>query len=185
MDEIKLQRKILVVAQYKENVEWTKHPALDDYVKSIIKKEVDIPNIGREPHTFLWQTLRLYRSIRPDDEIAYVQGNPFDHCPDLIERLQTPIQKNYEPLGKSIFESMGDGSPHHRGLPVKEYYEKHFKKPFPEKVSFTPGGQFRIKGEALLSRPYSFYEHLFEDCAEYQHPWVLERLWGSIFERRG
>ena len=141
-----------------------------------------LPNIGREPHSFLTYIVNYYEDIADDSMYAFVQGNPFDHCPTILSVLEGTPSGQFMHLGKGdLFMSEGDGRPHHGGLPVKELYEKWLRKTWPGQVGFTPGGQFMLSGKQIKQRPKSFYEMLLSEVAEGQNCYVLERLWFDVF----
>lgn len=175
--------KICVIARYQENVDWAQQLP-EPWLPLLIQKGEHVPNVGREPHSFLWFILQAYDDIQPEQMFAFVQGNPFDHCPQLLKTLESCSNPPFAFLGKGdVFRSNGDGSPHHPGLPVGELYEKWFHKTFREPVAFAPGGQFLVSGEAILRRPKAFYQMLFEDVQINQQAWVLERTWQEVFNQ--
>jgi hypothetical protein len=179
----------LIVAHYKEDISWVDTiPA--GWLPKVITKDVMIPNIGREPHTFLYWIIENYDLIRKDNLYAFVQGRPFDHCPELMRMLadlQTATMKpsfKYAALGVHWHNSDGAGRPAHSGLPVAECYEKWIGKPFPiTGVEFVAGGQFIVSGAAIKARPKEFYQRMSDDIVTYPDsvPWVCERLWQEVF----
>jgi len=96
----------LVVAKYKENVNWINDLA-DDFDIIVYNKDnnldpnnldfslneyyvngikwVDLPNIGREAQTYLFHIIENFNDLY-DLEI-FTQGNPFDHSPNFINNL--------------------------------------------------------------------------------------------------
>jgi hypothetical protein len=177
----------LVVARWNEDTTWTERLP-DGWQLRIVQKDQDLPNVGREPASFLWAITTAYPTIRADDVWAFVQGDPFAHVDDLFRRLAEPITW-FEPLtgggsyGTETLWSDADGAPHHPGVPVGFCYERWLGRPFPGRVSFWAGGQFQVSGAAICDRPCSFYERVLGDVLEGDDlvPYALERLWPVMF----
>lgn len=187
---------VLVVARWREDLDWLEHvPA--GWVCSVVQKRDaedgpgDVPNVGREPASFLWWITRGWDDIAPAALYGFVQGDPFPHCPDLLGCLERAAARGvdgFEPLAGDRSHPLqvlsdGVGNPHHAGLPVAFWYEKWLGRPFPGEVGFWAGGQFVVTGEALLGRPRRWYERVLDDVVSRPDPlpWVLERLWPVIF----
>lgn len=172
--------KTLVVARWTEDVSWA--ASVTGWRVMLVQKGTDVPNRGREPSSFLWAIDRLYDETEPDDTLAFVQGHPFDHCPDLLNRLVEPVTR-FSPLGFWHTFSDANGGPHHRGVPVGACYEAWLESPFPGTVEFTAGGQFAISGEALQAHSAEVYQRIYNDLMadEGMKPWAVERLWPAIF----
>lgn len=76
-------KSTLVVARHNENTSWTKDCKADNIV--IIQKDVDVPNKGREPASYLYYIIQNYDNL--EGVYFFSQGFPFDHCPNFIEEL--------------------------------------------------------------------------------------------------
>lgn len=175
------------MARWKEDVTWLQNLP-EGWTYLLVQKGEDVPNIGREPHSFLYWIINFYDLIREDLFYVFIQGNPFDHCPYFLDALDDENiwanTEGYVELGDKPHVTNAHGSPAHNGLPVGQYYTKWFKKEFPaEGVRFVAGGQFAVKGSAIKQRSREFYEELFNDILEKPDsvPWVLERTWETIF----
>lgn len=89
-------KRLNVIARYKEDLSWTKNLKGDFLVYNKGEDwdydlpKIDVPNYGREAETFVRAIVDLMSSgkIREYDEIAFLQGNPLEHCPNLVEVLQ-------------------------------------------------------------------------------------------------
>lgn len=167
---------LLIVAQHEEDVGWTKDSPWKTW---IIKKTVDIPNVGREPATYLWAIDQLWGNL--PDKMAFVQGDPFDHCPNLFEELQSV--EGFKALGNERFTTYADGAPTHSGIPVKEKYEKWTGKEFPGRIDFTRAGQFALTAKEIKQHPRKFYKDLHDEMLEGEVPWVFERLVGELWSK--
>lgn len=166
--------KTLVVARHKENVDWAHRTG---WLPLVVTKGVHVPNEGREGASFLFAMEKLYGRIGP---FAFVQGNPFDHAPNLHAELGS-YRAGFMWLGDASYVAEADGSPSHPGLPVRERYEAWTGKPWPGQVLFAAGGQFVIDGRMLRKKPRAFYRELRDQSGHGETPWVLERLWEAIF----
>ncbi len=176
----------LIIARYKEDVTWTND--LVDWQPVVIQKrteeiEGDIPNAGREPASFLFAIARDYDQIKPDDVWGFVQGAPFDHCPNFFDQLQVLYHcSGYVPLGGHSLKDCDDnGAPDHPNIPLKELYEKWLKKPCPKTLQFTPGGQFITTGRDLLKYPRQWYLEVMDDVTPAWNCYVLERIWSHVY----
>jgi hypothetical protein len=169
----------LIVAQYNENVDWISNIDLDIVV---IKKGVDMDNVGREPSSFLYFIVNNYDTL--DGYYYFVQGNPFDHCPNLYDMLKAePDTKEYTPLGNVSKTDDQSGSPNHKGLAVGKHYTDVTGEESLATFTFTRGGQFRIHSDVIKKRPKEFYEKAMTYCNEVEGaPWSFERMWSLIFK---
>lgn len=83
---------ILVVARYKENLEWINHLDTKYIVYNKGNNDLDylnpininiIPNIGYEAYVYLKYIVDNYNNL--PDQIIFTQGNPFDHSPQFLD----------------------------------------------------------------------------------------------------
>lgn len=165
----------VVVARYKEDIEWTK--TLPYKVTVYTKDDCLLPNIGREAHTYLYHIITRWDSLA--DYTAFVQGYPFDHAPGLVEDLAR-APTDFRHLGPHL-SCDRDGWPHHGGLGVGKIADSVglVQTEFP----FSAGAQFVVSRERIRSRPLEFYHVLMSVLVPRlnETPWVYERLWQSIF----
>ena len=162
----------LVVARFQEDVSWVEQfPAWEPM---IVQKDVDLPNVGREPASFFWAMERLYDS---HGTLAFVQGNPFAHAPNLDLRPVT----EFTWLGNPHYVTDGNGGPHHYGLSVSTKLNEWLGQEWGEPIRFAAGGQFLIPGHLLRKWPREKYAQMLEEMSVGENPWVMERLWGQFF----
>lgn len=154
--------KILVVARYKENIDWTKsHKNV-----CIVQKDKDLPNIGREASSYLWWIIKNYQNI--PDEVHFLQGDPFPHS-------DSNLLSNYFP------ESDKNGCGLHCGLRIEEI-SKPLGIDIPDKWSFPAGANFIVSKSEILKYDLKWYKKAFKLSMEHdQAAWILERLWGFIY----
>lgn len=181
----------IVVAVYNENIDWIenlKDKRIFLYLKNSSRYEeiknkfpyvnVEIlDNIGRESHTYLYHICTHYYDL--SDCVVFLQGNPFDHCPNILDLLTYSTTPKF--FGNTHTCS-GNGSPQHLGLPVAKLYREIFGK---IKVNFTfvAGAQFMIPDTTIIKHPLDFYKNLLnKHYSENLLPWCMERYWNYIFE---
>jgi Protein of unknown function (DUF3431) len=86
----------IVVARYNEDVEWTKaFPNVLIYNKGSPLQgeynELSLENVGREGHTYYTYIYDHYDNL--ENYTAFLQGNPFDHSPNLFNQLNRYIDR--------------------------------------------------------------------------------------------
>lgn len=168
---------------YEEDLSWL-HAVNKKWHRSIVTKGQQVPNTGREASSYLW-AMEQYRD--DDGWLCFVQGDPFDHYPQLLTLLNKVEEypKQFVPLGNCFVATDGNGLPHHGGLPVKEWFEALIA-PWPgdEKgLLFAPGAQFLLHGSMLREKSVDDYRAVREKVDnDPAGAWVMERLWWPWFE---
>lgn len=158
----------LVVARYRENVEWVNQLSAN----VVILNKAQLGNSGREAASWLWFITTHYESLRGD--YVFAQGNPFEHCPDFGQTLGQ--RRHYG----TRLQCDWDGAPQHPGLPLVfalaqlGLFNAHTEKP----LEFTMGAQFQRSARELRAVDLAQYAAALEFAKNHpQGPWVLERLW--------
>jgi len=181
---------IVVVARYNEDVGWTsqfqnviiynKGAPLDGSFN-----EIRLANVGREGHTYYKYICDNYDNL--EDHMVFLQGNPFDHSPNVIAKIygiETTTTK-FEFLSENILDCNLSGCPHHVGLPMADVYFKIFNMSLTDYAfRFGAGAQFVVSKEVIMSRPRSFYLKIVEMLEKSVNPiegFVIERLHAIIF----
>ena len=187
----------IVVARFNENVEWTKlfpnvivynkgDKLTDEYNQVLLK------NVGRESHTYYYHICENYDNL--DDYIIFLQGNPFDHSPNILLDLNkyianTELTINFEFLSRDILNCNLSGCFYHEKIPMIEIYEKLFnEKKNDLQFIFGAGAQFIVSKKSILKRPKEFYNKILEILENSTNPidpiegYVIERFHGLIFE---
>lgn len=174
--------KKLIVARYNEDVDWLKEVP-SEWEVMIVQKDKDLPNKGREASSYFWAIDKLYPQLKSDDELAFVQGNPFPHIvkDELLNYLSTGIY-GVTPFGP-VFKCLGNGLPNHMGLPVAEKYEKWLMKPFPGEVKFVAGAQFGVRGSRIKKYKQKYYQLMQKEMSIDENPWTMERMWLELFKK--
>ncbi len=183
----------IVVARYNESLEWTKNfsnvivynkgnPLSDDFNHNVLN------NVGREGHTYYKHIYDNYDNLT--DYIIFLQGNPFDHSPNIISNLNNYVNNkelsiDFEFLSETIIDCNLKGCQYHHELPLMETYEKLFgeRKENMEFI-FGAGAQFIVSKKKILQRPKEFYLKIVEMLDKNINPiegFVIERFHKLIF----
>ena len=171
----------LVVALYKEDISWLERVPLDIKVYIYDKSDGSVPNVGRDPHTFMWHIVEHYDEL--DDYTCFAQGHPFDHCPkELFFEKVINSKLDYDELGTVVFNAVGNGESGNMPL-TKLYKELMGREQF--SFEFCWGMQIILSKRLIQRRPKEFYMKI-RDMAEelYKDPFMmpaLERIWRTIW----
>ena len=87
-------KRLNIVARYNEDLDWVKDLEGDvivynkgeNYVWDFNK--IDVENYGRESETYVRAVLDFYDQLDEYNDFVFLQGHPFDHAPELYERLK-------------------------------------------------------------------------------------------------
>jgi hypothetical protein len=195
----------LVIARCKEKIDWIYQTTNPVYLYDKNTKEIldvpphwcyeRLPNVGRESHTYLHHIITNYYSLSP--VTAFLQGNPFDHCPYVSQMMNLDIND----IGQMIRRN-------HSSCWVEEHFIGLGQAYYPESESiawkelrttlqmcidylgidpshkwqFVAGANFIVSKLAIIRWPLRFYVQLYDWHEKYEVlPWALEILWGLIF----
>jgi len=168
----------IVVALYKEDIEWTKQ-FMNEFTKVIIYNkgiklvvedydEILMENVGREGHTYYSHIVNNYDNL--DDYTIFLQGNPFDHSPNLIDNIFKYIKNkelniDFDYLSENIVSSCL-ATEHRSHNECKNLYTT-FENVFGVKPDnnnhecvFGAGAQFIVSKKSILKRTKDFYENI-------------------------
>ena len=183
----------IVVARYNENLEWTKK-----FLNIIVYNKGDtltddfnqilMNNVGREGHTYYKHIYDNYDNLA--DYTIFLQGNPFDHSPNIISNLNNYVNNkdlsiDFEFLSETRINCNLTGCRYHSGLPLIETYEKLFgERKENMEFQFGVGAQFIVSKKKILQRPKEFYLKIIEMLDKNISPiegYVIERFHKLIF----
>jgi hypothetical protein len=184
----------IIVAIYDENVEWTKQFQnviiynKGEHLNNKDYNEVLLNNVGREGHTYYKYIYDNYDNLK--DHVIFLQGNPFDHSPNIIDNLNQYIDNNFnidfEFLSEKIIDCNLSGCKHHAYIPLINVYEKLFnERKLDMSFNFGAGAQFIVSKKYILRKPKIFYKKIFEILENDINPiegYVIERFHKIIFE---
>jgi hypothetical protein len=179
----------IVISRYNEDLSW-----IEEYDFNFIifnkgnniegVENIKLPNVGREAHTYLYYIINNYNNL--PEYVCFLQGNPFDHSPNLIRNI---IQFNdtvceFEFLSENICNCDVNGYPSHPGLPISKFCDYCNIKTGPI-LKFGAGAQFVVSRNKILKRDINFYKKIITTVDSDIRPtgaYIMERLWGEIFK---
>lgn len=200
----------LVVSRFREELKWLRRVPKPVRISIYNKGEgleltpeikarpglsvTELPNEGREAHTYLTHLRDRYDSLAP--VTVFCQGHPFDHAPDFHDRLaalaggmEIPdpflwygfLEETDDPCGRRLFVPW---SKNHDGreLSTGRLYEELFGEPTPSEFHFRGGAQFAVTASGVRRRSREFYERahaLSVSMPDAAHS--MERLWDRVF----
>jgi hypothetical protein len=185
----------IIVARYNENVEWTKQfPNVIIYNKGSKLdnnyNEVLLNNVGREGHTYYKYICDNYENLA--EYTIFLQGNPFDHSPNIISNLTKYINNkelniDFEFLSESIFYSSLDieCSIYWQCKNIHKNYERVFGVNIDnQECVFGAGAQFIVSKKKILKNTKEFYENIMKILDYHIDPlegYDIERFHKYIF----
>lgn len=185
----------IVIARYNEDISWTKELSnvliynkgepIDTKCHDSAKIST-LMNVGREGHTIYRHIYDNYENL--EDYIVFLQGNPFDHSPNLVENIKKYYHTgvDFEWLSETIYETYVFDCPHHSGLPMRIVYNTVFQTNTldNEKLEFGSGAQFIVSKQRIHQRPKEFYLNIIQLLEYSVNPiegYVIERFHHAIF----
>uniref|UniRef100_A0A6C0D7Z4 Glycosyltransferase n=1 Tax=viral metagenome TaxID=1070528 RepID=A0A6C0D7Z4_9ZZZZ len=188
----------IIVARYNENIEWTQRlpPDIDvivcnkgDKLSNHKGTVVDLPNVGREGHTYYKYIYDNYDNL--DDYTIFLQGNPFEHSPQLICTINNihkckTFECEYAFISERVLCTSLSGCPYDIYMDIKPIY-KHLFGTIADNnqiIQFAQGAQFIVSKRAILSRSKEFYKKIIELLEKERNPYegfIIERLHRVIF----
>jgi hypothetical protein len=173
---------VLVVARYKESTEWTKNIKNKVLIfnKNIEENnlfELNLPNKGFETDTFLYFIIENYESL--PDYIAFLQGNPFDHCPEVLKLINYfKFDSSFVPLGPIYIR---DGSVVEETIKWAEFCNINVNLP----IKFIGGAQCIVSKDLIKQRTKKSYIYIHEKVCPHidfnsHTKYFFEYLWPTI-----
>jgi hypothetical protein len=202
----------IIISRYEKDVKWSEQ-FKDSHRIFIYDKSnennnfIKLPNIGREPHTFLYHIIEHYDNL--PNFSCFLQDDPFDHLGNKDISFIGDVDKywgniNFYPIGYNLLHWNYNGGPHYSMLEIKKLlWDKYFIN-YPQKLDFIMGGQFIVNKKMIHLRKKIFYEMFLEEInrndipIDYKNhvvfgphkgpnqgknkfPWILESSWSYIF----
>jgi ATP synthase F1 delta subunit len=162
----------IVIARYHEDISWVlpykEHVIIYNKGHELnepFPPQIFLPNVGRETHTYYHHIVENYNRL--DDFTIFLQGHPFDHAHNCIEKIDDYLHKfktmnlEFEYISQSILTTSLHGCPYHHGLPMRDVYNNIFgphKNPNSD-IVFGAGALFIVSKQSILRRPKQFYEN--------------------------
>jgi len=173
-------RKDLVIAKYKEDTSWSKD--IDASWNVIVyDKDGDIPNIGRDSHTFLYHICLNYHNLA--DTTVFSQGSYVEHCAEFTSKLETiEYGKGYTPLSDRLMKVKKNRMTFYKVPEVISNCQDLFGLENKD-IEFPYGAFMAVDKENILKRPLSYYLNiltLVSSSDKYTHE--LEYLWPQVLQ---
>lgn len=174
--------KSIVVAHYKEDLEWAKE--IPEDFKIIIYNKSDpnhpnyLPNIGREAHTYVHHILTHYDNL--DDFTIFLQGDVFKHTErDFFFKRLSMINE------KTTYFGFGTGGVNIPKNDINNSYKTLFGEEFPyESHDIRTAALLCVSKNRILLNSKEFYALLMEKiCSGEIDAYQCERLWDYIFSK--
>ena len=205
----------VIIAYYNENIDWisnidTNYNDIYLYNKSgktlninPIINVIELPNIGRESHTYLYHIINNYSNL--PNECIFLQGNPFDHSiPEqelfkiinntnnstekfiFLTKFKLFLEKNQDSTFKEhgFLNSFWQNEHNLSSCIVKIYNELY---PNFTSTLFAPGALFLVNKENIYKNSLEFYKKCLnillnsENLTDPPEGHAFERLWYYIF----
>lgn len=208
----------IVVAHYNENLVWLKHVSDEVTVYSKgnpptkdFERTSNLPNIGREGHTFLHHIVHRYDTLAnttlflQGDIHAWNEGTPPHTELSLVELRERSLtlsglcatgfgvsgrfnkwhNMEWDKDPKNWLERRGKGM-RMSDISPGEFWQYIFDSEPSETVAWTGSGIFAVTSEAIRRRPLPFWQNLLGYFEKLNHAnpeegHFLERFWMSIF----
>jgi len=207
-----------VISRYNENLDWVVNIDYNIYDVFIYNKGnkltnsynckiIELDNIGRESHTYLFHIINNYYKL--PEKIIFTQGYPFDHVqPSFINDVNNFIynRNNFHYFSKDIlsikyvkesdnFIETGilNGNMwknfHQLNSPIKKVMEKLFQNFDYKKLDilFGTGAIYGLNTKLILKHDQQFYLNCIEilnnslNIVNPEEGHIFERLWFYIF----
>lgn len=92
------RENLIIISRYKEDISWAKQLNGDIVIYNKDDKwpwddipRIDAENYGREGETFVRAILEFYQNLTQYDNVIFLQGNPFEHCKDVLNRINNNV----------------------------------------------------------------------------------------------
>jgi hypothetical protein len=175
----------VVVARYNEDVDWVKNL---NYGVTVYNKHAEdnelfsknLPNVGREGHTFFYHIVNNYDNLA--DYVAFVQGNPFDHCRNIINEINDfDFKKEFKPLGNVVELTMEHESINQQVESFSKLNE--FSITYP--IYLVPGAQYIISKRLIRKNSKEFYQKILNQLSNEVYPQSVLDVEKTLFQIYG
>lgn len=190
----------LVVSHFEKDFTWAEKCSdkfnliLYNKGTNIIQNSIRLPNIGREPHTFLHHIVENYDNL--PNWTVFTQDEPHYHFHEMdnmlldfhsnVEKYSSPLKKDnwYYLFGRLVtcdkLAFPDTGGMH---LDILQVWNVLFESSLPEnfQFKFVAGMIHAASKEAIRLRSKEFYNRALELSSIGHNPWIFERLIYYIF----
>lgn len=176
----------VIVTKYKEDVSWINQLNYDVIVFNKNKEdnkfyENNLPNVGREGHTFINYIINNYDNL--PDYVAFLQGNPFDHCSNVIDIInEFNFNDDFVPLGNICkYEFIENNDIIDQIVDFSNLIGFNLKYP----ILMIPGMQFIISSKLLKKVSKNIYIKIFNTLNNDVYPRSVLDLEKTILQIYG
>jgi hypothetical protein len=200
-----MKSKKIIVARYNEPIEWVNELKCDYFVYNkgpeispdlIDPSRVEnVPNVGLESETYLRYIINNYNNL--PDLVGFLQGHPFDHCPNAIELVNSVHDTDIVFPLSGEFWCDKQGNEGYYGLPIVKVQKEIMPDLDLERFDFIANAQFILPKELILNKPLDWWIWLYKYHDDYINSNIssgyshikpgyfivhcFERLWRYIF----
>jgi hypothetical protein len=160
----------VVVSRYNEDISWTNDIKYKTTIYNKNENEINLfqnnlPNLGREGHTFFNHIVNNYDNL--PEYLAFVQGNPFDHCTDLKNIInEFDFKTEFKPLGVLHQLTM-----EYEGINQQvESYAKTIGFDITYPIYMTPGAQYIVSRRLIRNKPLEYYQKILNSLSHEVYP---------------
>ena len=186
IDLFEIQKDLhVVVARFNEDVEWTneiKYPVtiFNKNSQDHHKFKNNLQNVGRESFVYFNYIIDNYDNL--PEYIAFVQGNPFDHCFECVDQINNfDFKTEFLPLGIVHTQTTEHETINNQ---VEKFSKTHgFPVLFP--THMVRGAQFIISKRIVLKKSKVFYQNILNELKDNIYPQAsldIEKLLFQIFD---
>ncbi|WP_298753767.1 hypothetical protein [uncultured Arcobacter sp.] len=166
---------MIIIARLNEDVNWAK-----EYNHFIVQKDVHLPNIGREPLSYIWYIIKYYDEL--EGIYIFCQGNPFHHYKDAHTVFEHPEPGFNWYSDMAEIQSDLDGRPYDNGLEIDVFLKNCGIECKQNGFFFNAGCFFSIEAEQIKRKPKKYYERVYKALLmTNKAPWAFERVVYIIF----
>lgn len=188
----------IVIAKYKEDIEWTKkikHKiTIYDKSDNPVSNSIKLKNVGREGETFLYHIVNNYHKL--DDVTVFLQANPFEHLQLLVgwranltneekEKVIDKINKeiNNDAKFTTFYQVLYNEPNFTNGVNAKLDCMKYYNNIY-DFFTTSPGAQYIVPKENILARPLNFWKKLHKAMYNGElNGYSQEQLWYLAYKQ--
>lgn len=202
----------VVIARYAEDISWTQHIPYRVIVynkgKNDLPNAIQLPNKGREAHTYIEHIARNYEQLDPNGVTVFSQGMLSDRLqgkPEYIYILELaneamaygfseskaswhhllPMYQPYEHFRIFEWPPGSPLTPNNRNETFGQWFRRCIEvQTMPTYVRWVIGAIFAVSNRNILSRSKEYYQRLlneFDDSTAPEVAHFFERAWYYIF----
>lgn len=175
----------VIVSRFEESVDWVSKLKYKTVIFNKNENEINLfennlPNVGREGHTFFNYIVSNYEYL--PEYMAFVQGNPYDHCSNVIEEINDfEFNTDFKPLGPLFKETT---EIEHINQQVIGYGKKiGFEVKLP--LYYVRGAQHIISRDLVHKQPKTYYEKILDSLSHEVYPWDVLNVEKTLFQLYG